>query len=219
MFRQNYLKACQILIDISSQLLRALCKKEDELFGYKVPDSLSERDFTFLVDHLISPRERLVRGRAFPGSFFLFASCHVSLSSIDAEKPLPPSVKRKWTELKVLKWDEGFQGIPDSETIVVNQVKSKFTKSADENVLYLHRVFSKGELDNRNIEVYFGTKIYNAVELLRHVRNESISHPSTTHMSDDEFKTLFDNVTKCFEVLEAERVLIQALQKLKPGIA
>ena len=200
-------------------MLRTLCKKEHELCGYKVPDCLSTRDFSFLVDHLISPKERLVRGKAFPGSFFLLASCHVSLSSIGAEKPLPPSIKRKWVELKVLKWDERFQEIPDSETIVVNLEKSKFTKSADENVLYLHREPSKGEKNNKNIEVYFGTKKCDAVDLLRKIRSTKIGHRSCVHMSDDEFKTLFDDVTKCFEDLEAEREFIQALQELKPGIA
>ena len=218
MFRQNFLKACQILLDSSAHLLRMLCQKEYELYGYRVPDRLLERDFSFLADHLSSPRERLVHGNAFPGSFFLYASSHVSVSSIGAQKPSPYFIKRKWAELKVLSWDKNFQEIPDCDTIVVNLVKSKFTKSADENTLYLHREPSRGEKYKRNIDVYFATKKCNAVDLLRKIRNEKIGHRNCVPMSDDEFKELFEDVTKCYEDLEADSGFIQELQMLKPGI-
>ena len=217
MFSQNFLKACRILLDSSAQLLRTLCEKEYELYGYEVPDRLLERDLSFLVDHLINPKERLVHGNGCPGSFFVFASSHVSISSIGTRTRLPPFVKRRWAELKILSWDKKFQGIPDSNIIVVNLVKSRFTKSARKNILYLHRDPSNAEKSNKNINVYFATKKCNAVDLLRRIRNEKIGHRTCVPMSDDEFKTLFEDVMKCYEDLEVDSRFIRELQKHKRG--
>ena len=101
----------------------------------------------------------------------------------------------------------------------MNLQKSKFTKSTVENVFYLHREPSKGEKNNKNIDICFGTKKCDAVNRLREIRNTKVGHYNCVHMSDDEFKTLFNDVTMCFEDLQAEEVFIQALQELKPGIA
>lgn len=157
-----------------------------------------------------------MRGRACPGSFFLFASCHVSLSFIGGENPPPPFIKRNWAELKILSWDGDIQEIPDCKTIVVNLVKSTFTKF-DENTLYLHRGFAKSEKYNRNIEVYFATKRFDAVDLLRTTRNEKIGHCICVAMSDDDFRMLFEDVTKCFEDLDVDSKFIQELQQFKQG--
>ena len=216
MFRQNFLKACQILLDNTAQMLRTVCQKEFELYGYKIPDCLLQKDFSSLADHLINPKERLLGGRACQGSFFLFASSHATISSIHAEKPLPPFVKKKWAELKVLRWDGQLQEIPNCKFVVVNLMKSTFTK-VNRNTLYLHREPSKGEKRLRYFEVYFATKKHDAVHFLRGIRNEKIGHSSCVAMTDDEFKTLFEDVTKCYEDLDVDDGFVQELQRLKQG--
>ena len=234
--RINFLKTCRILLDSSTQLLRRVLREEAQMYGRKVPGELVKKDFSWLVSELIDPETRLKSGRrreAFPGLFFELASSQVTLSDVDE---LSPHYGKNWTEVTVQKWTEVTvqegaetkvekwseklrQDPPRYNTVIVNLQKSGFKPSGMDDVLYLKRKPSREEKRMNNIQMYFGTKKYDAVDRLRELRNKKVGHPKNVSMSDADFDTLVSEVKKLYEILTNDEESIQEPQKIKDGKA
>lgn len=191
------------MFDSSAQLLRAVCQEEAK-HGYNVPDRLEEKDFSWLVEYLIKPEKRLIRGKACPGSFFRFASSQGELSSLEQSNR---------TKLTVKRWSESFQDDPSTyKMIIANLTKSEFTATSDGSTMHLHRQCSKQERHMNNIDVYFTTEKHDAVDCLREIRNQRIGHPNGAAMSVKVLQELYEKVKKCFEVITDAKQFVLGLQ-------
>ena len=221
--RQNFHTACRVFFDNAASAMREVCEREQTDCGLPIPTTnllqgteglrLSEIEFSALAKHLCDGKHRVENHS---GSFFEYLFEAEWIAATDGESSflkVLPQQGRNAVDVASFDWSQ----LDKQKVYTPSQVSSMEQDSNNCNLFRLNRPRNK---KYRTVHVYLTTPQWAAIYKLKEERNKYVGHNCSAALHTSDLTTLFDDVKKCYRVLNfnEDTCSYKQLEKIERGI-